>query len=155
MSLTVEGSFDASTLAVNCRKALRKMVLILLPCAAAMGLLAHWGLGLFGEAYAAHGAPVLELLAVATLPRAVIELYLGVLRAQSRTSLVAIIQGTRCFLMLGLTVFLVGAMGPVGAGLAAVVSQTAVAAAISVGLWRALSGNRTRKGLRPSEASAP
>jgi O-antigen/teichoic acid export membrane protein len=155
MSLTVEGSFDASTLAVNGRKALRKMAFILLPCAAAMGLLAAGGLGLFGEAYAAHGARVLQLLAVATLPKAVIELYLGALRAQSRTSLVAIIQGTRCFLMLGLTVFLVGAMGPVGAGLAAVVSQTAVAVPISVGLWRTLSGNRTTKGLRTSEVSAP
>jgi O-antigen/teichoic acid export membrane protein len=155
MSLTVEGSFDATTLAVNGRRTLRKMVLILLPLAAAMGLLAPGGLGLFGAAYAAHGARVLELLAVAAVPKAVIELYLGALRVQSRTSLVAIIQGTRCFLMLGLTVFLVGAMGPVGAGLAAVVSQTAVALAISVGLWRVLSGNRTRKGLRASEVSAP
>ena len=142
MSLTVEGSFDASTLAGNCRKALRKIAAILLPCAALTALLAHWGLGLFGPGYATHGAPVLELLAVATLPRAVTEVYLGALRAQSRTSLVAIIQGSRSVLMLGLTVVLVTSMGPVGAGLAAVLSQGAVALVILPGLRRVLVGGR-------------
>jgi O-antigen/teichoic acid export membrane protein len=107
-----------------------------------VALLAHPGLSLFGPGYAEYGAPVLELLAVATLPRALTEVYLGALRAQSRTHLVAIIQGARCVLMLGLTVVLVGAMGPVGAGLAAVISQGLVALLIIPGLWRALAGRR-------------
>ena len=155
MSLTVEGSFDASSLTGNCRKALRKIASILLPCAALTALLAPWGLSLFGSGYAAHGAPVLELLAVATLPRAVTEVYLGALRAQSRTSLVAIIQGTRCVLMLGLTVFLVGPMGPLGAALAAVVSQGAVAVMIIPGLWQVLAASRARKTLGIPEVSSP
>jgi O-antigen/teichoic acid export membrane protein len=155
MSLTVEGSFDASTLAANCRKALRKIASILLPCAALVALFAHWGLALFGPGYAEYGAPVLELLAVATLPRAMTEVYLGVLRAQSRTSLVAIIQGTRCVLMLGLTVYLVGIMGPVGAGLAAVISQGSVALLVIPGLWRALTGDRAAATVPAAEASAP
>jgi O-antigen/teichoic acid export membrane protein len=155
MSLTVEGSFDASTLAANGRKALLKLATILLPGAALVAFLAPWGLGLVGRGYAVHGAPVLELLTIATLPRALTELYLGTLRAQSRTSLVAIIQGIRCCLTLGLTLFLAGAMGPVGAGLAAVASQAAVAALISVGLWHALSGQRTQKTRPTSEVSAP
>ena len=142
MSLTVEGAFDASTLAVNCRKAFRKMAWILLPCAGLVALLAPWGLSLFGPAYAAHGAPVLELLALATLPKAVTELYLGALRAQSRTSLVALIQAARCVLMLGLTLILTGAMGTVGAGVAVVTSQTVIAAAISLGLWRVITGSQ-------------
>jgi O-antigen/teichoic acid export membrane protein len=157
MSLTVEGSFDGSTLALNCRKALRKIASILLPCAALTALLAHWALGLFGPGYAAHGAPILELLAVATLPRTVTEVYLGALRAQSRTSLIAVIQGGRCVLMLGLTAFLVGTMGPIGAGLAAVVSQGVVAVLIIPGLWRVVIGDRAPKTLplaRP-EAGAP
>jgi O-antigen/teichoic acid export membrane protein len=155
MSLTVEGSFDASTLAVNCRKALRKIAGILLPCAALTALLAEWGLSLFGPGYAEHGAPVLQLLAVATLPRAVTEVYLGTLRAQSRTSLVAIIQGSRCVAMLGLTVILVTTLGPVGAGLAAVLSQGAVALVILPGLWRVLAGSRaTRTAPGAQQASA-
>jgi O-antigen/teichoic acid export membrane protein len=155
MSLTVEGAFDASTLAANCRKALRKIALILLPCAALVALLAHPGLSLFGPGYARYGAPVLELLAVAALPRALTEVYLGTLRAQSRTSLVAIIQGSRCVLMLGLTVVLVTAMGPVGAGLAAVISQGSVALLIIPGLWRILAGGREPAAVPGAEAGTP
>ena len=103
------------------------MASILLPCAAWSSSLAPWILGLFGPGYAAQGTPVLQLLAVATMPSAVTELYLGALRAQSRTSLVALIQGVRSALMLGLTVVLTGAMGTVGAGVAVVASQTVVA----------------------------
>ena len=154
MSLTVEGSFDASTLALNCRRALRKIAGILLPCAALTALLAEWALGLFGPGYAEYGAPVLQLLAVATLPRAVTEVYLGALRAQSRTSLVAIIQGSRCVLMLGLTVVLVTSMGPVGAGLAAVLSQGAVALVILPGLRRVLAGARAPRTAPEAAAQA-
>ena len=100
MSLTVEGAFDASTISANGRAALRRMAMILVPCVLVVVLLAHWGLGLFGPGYAANGGPVLVFLAIAALPAAAVELYLGMLRAQSRTSLVALVQGVRCFLVL-------------------------------------------------------
>jgi Na+-driven multidrug efflux pump len=92
---------------------------------------------------------------VATLPRALTEVYLGALRAQSRTSVVAIIQGTRCVLMLGLTVVLVTAMGPVGAGLAAVISQGLAALLIIPGLWRILAGRRKPAAVPAAEAGIP
>jgi O-antigen/teichoic acid export membrane protein len=155
MSLTVEGAFDAAALAINGRKALRKMALMLLPGAGLVALLAPWGLRLFGPAYAAHGAPVLELLAIATLPRGVTELYLGALRAQSRATLVALIQAVRGVLMLGLTVAATGIIGTIGAGVAVVASQTVMAAAISVGLWRVLTGDRERKAPSTPVVKAP
>jgi hypothetical protein len=155
MSVTVEGAFDAATLAANCRKALRKIALILLPCAALVAVFAPWGLRLFGPAYAAHGAPVLELLAIATLPRAATELYLGALRAQSRTSLVALIQAVRCVLMLGLTVVLTGVVGTIGAGMAVVTSQAVVAVLIGFGLWRVLTGDREHQAPVTSKAGRP
>lgn len=147
MSLTVEGSFDAATLAANCRKALRKIVWMLTPCALAFGLLAPELMRLFGPGYAAHGAPVLELLAVATLPRAATELYLGVLRARSQTTLVAVIQAARAVILLGLAAALTGYVGTVGAGIAALASQTVIAVAIAPGLWRALTGKSPRNSL--------
>ncbi len=145
MSLTVEGSFNAAALAVQCRKALGKMASILLPCAAVVVLAAPRILGLFGPGYAAQGTSVLQLLAVATIPRAATELYLGALRAQSRTSLVALIQAVRAALMLGLAAVLTGAMGTVGAGVAVLATQTVIALLISVGLWRVLHGDRGQK----------
>ncbi len=145
MSLTVEGAFQAATLAVNCRKALRRVASMLTPCAVLLALLAPWWLRLFGTAYAAHGATVLELLAVATLPRAVTEVYLGALRAQNRTSLVALIQAARAVLMLGLAVPLVSAVGTVGAAIAVLASQSVIALVISAGLWQVLTGGRKGK----------
>ena len=145
MSLTVEGAFDASTISANGRAALRRMAMILVPCVLVVVLLAHWGLGLFGPGYAANGGPVLVFLAIAALPAAAVELYLGMLRAQSRTSLVALVQGVRCFLVLSLTVALTIRLGTIGAGVAFLASQTAVAILIAPGLWRALTAGRGRQ----------
>lgn len=142
MSLTVEGAFDVTALAVNCRRALRKVSLVLLPCVALVCLVAPWGLRLFGPAYAAHGTLVLELLAVTALPCALIEVYLGALRAQSRTSVVALIQAARGVLQLGLAVALITVAGTTGAALATLVSQAVVAAAVGPGLWRVLTADR-------------
>jgi O-antigen/teichoic acid export membrane protein len=140
MSLTVEGAFDAANLAANCRKALRRAATMLMPCAVLLAAFAPWWLRLFGPGYAAHSARALELLAVATVPRAVTEVYLGALRAQNRTSLVAVIQAARAVLMLGLTVTLAGIAGTVGAGMAVLATQAVIAVSISVGLWRVLAG---------------
>ena len=115
---------------------------MLAPCTVLLALFAPWWLRLFGPAYAAHGARVLQLLALATLPRALTEVYLGALRAQNRASLVALIQAARAVLLLVLTVTLTTAIGTVGAGVAALASQAAVAVAVSFGLWRILADSR-------------
>jgi O-antigen/teichoic acid export membrane protein len=142
MSLTVEGATDPAALADNVRRALRRMASLLVPCAAAVALLAPFGLRLFGPGYAGHGAEVLELLAVATLPRAAIEVYLGALRAQSRTTVVAVVQGVRAVLMLGLTFMLTGT---IGAAVAVLTSQVVVAALVGYGLWSVVTGDRSRE----------
>ncbi len=144
MSLTVEGAFDAGALAANCRRALRKMTVLLAPCSVLLALFAPVWLRLFGSAYATHATSVLELLAAATIPTAVTELYLGALRAQNRTSLVALVQSARGVVMLALTVVLTGSLGTVGAGVAVLVSQSAIALLTSVGLWHVLTGRRNR-----------
>jgi O-antigen/teichoic acid export membrane protein len=142
MSLTVEGAFDEATLASNCQAALRRTILILVPIAGGLVTLAPQVLSLFGSGYAANGAPVLELLAAATLPKALIELYLGALRAQSRMALVAMIQALRGVAVLGLALALTGTMGITGAGVAVLASQAVIAMAVAPGLWRVMSGAR-------------
>ena len=131
-SLTVEGAFDRETLLVNCLAALRRTMRLLVPLAAATALLAPVALGLFGSRYATYGTPILELLAIATLPKMLTELYLGALRAQSRTRQVAVIQIARCVLMLALAVALTGTIGMVGAGAAVLVSELTIAIVIFV-----------------------
>jgi O-antigen/teichoic acid export membrane protein len=144
-SLTVEGAFDEAKIAANCRAALRKTLFILVPAAVVVALGAPAGLRLFGPQYAAHGARILQLLAVATLPKALTEMYLGALRAQSRTKLIALIQGIRAVLILGLALALTRAIGTVGAGIAVLVSQLIVAALVAPGLLALLRGPSSPK----------
>jgi O-antigen/teichoic acid export membrane protein len=138
-SLTVEGAYDEARLAASCRAALRRTAQIVMPLAAGLALLAPWALGLFGSAYAAHGTATLELLGVAVLPKALIELYLGALRAQARTALVALIQVIRGVSTLALALLLIGVLGLTGAGVAVLVSQALVAVLVAPGLWRVCS----------------
>jgi O-antigen/teichoic acid export membrane protein len=142
-SLTVEGAFNAAKLADNCRAALRRMMKLLVPTAATLVLIAPFVLGLYGPQYTG-GVRILQLLALATLPKAMIELYLGALRAQSRTTQVALIQAVRTVLVLVLAVGLIVFVGIIGAALAVLISQVAVALMIAPGLWRVLAGERLR-----------
>jgi len=157
LSLTVEGAYDPVRLAVHGRAALRRILMILVPVAAVIALGAPWILGLFGADYARFGAPVLVLLAIATLPRTLTEMYLGALRAQSRTSVVALVQGVRAALVLGLTLILTRSMGIVGAGVAVLVSQVVVAVAVSPWLFRVLTADRRERaaGRQPGTAAGP
>ncbi len=114
-------------------------------------------LGLFGPGYAREGAPILILLAAATLPRTLTEIYLGALRAQNRTSFVALVQGLRAVLVLGLTLVLTKYMGIIGAGIGVLISQVVVAIAVLPGLLGVLRADRRKAparrrshaGLRP------
>jgi O-antigen/teichoic acid export membrane protein len=133
-SLTVEGAFDDANIAASCRAALRKTLFILIPAAIVVAAGAPAALRLFGPQYAAHGARILQLLALATLPKALTEMYLGALRAQSRTKLIALIQVIRAVLILGLAFVLTEAIGTVGAGVAVLVSQLIVAGLVAPGL---------------------
>jgi O-antigen/teichoic acid export membrane protein len=141
-SLTVEGALDSGTLAANCRLALRHSMLLLAPVAALTALLAPVILGLFGGGYASYGVPILQLLAIATLPKTLTEVYLGALRAQSRAKLIAVIQIARCVLVLGLAVALIGTIGMVGAAVAVLVAESVIAIAIVPGLRRIMSAAR-------------
>jgi O-antigen/teichoic acid export membrane protein len=151
MSLTVESALHRTRLASNTRTALRRTMLILVPIAGTMALLAPWALGLFGPGYAAHGAPILQLLAAATVPKALTELYFGALRAQSRTSLIALLQAIRAVLVLGLALVLTRLMGTVGAGVAVLASQLITMILILPGLRGILAGDRRRPELAAVE----
>jgi O-antigen/teichoic acid export membrane protein len=159
LSLTVEGAFDPVKLAGHARAALRRIMMILVPVAAGAALLAPWVLRLFGADYARYGAPVLALLAVATLPKALTEIYLGALRAANRTSFVALIQGARAVLILGLTVGLVRAFSIAGAGIAVLISQIVIAIAVLPGLLGVLRADKhladQRRPDKRQQASSP
>ncbi|MFD1536690.1 lipopolysaccharide biosynthesis protein [Nonomuraea guangzhouensis] len=92
VSLTVEGSFDRSQLAENCRRALQRAFMIIVPIIVVVLAGAPLILSVFGDGFAAVGTTLLRLMALAVLPRVLIEVYLSVLRAQSDARRLAGVQ---------------------------------------------------------------
>ncbi len=144
-SLTVEGAHDPSQLAANCRAALKRMVRLMLPICAVMFFGAPYILAVFGDGYADAATPLLRWFAVGALLRVIIETYFAVLRAQSRTSPLAYLQGGLCVLVLGATLVLLPRMGLTGAGVAEVCSLAVIGSLSAVKLYGVVrSAPRTR-----------
>lgn len=135
-SLTVEGAHDPARLAANTRAALGRMARIMLPVCALLFLGAPAVLHVFGEGYAHAATPLLRWFAVGALLRVVMETYFAVLRAQSRTSPLAYLQGLLCLLVLGLTVLLLPRMGLTGAGVAEICSLSVIVLIAAPKLFR-------------------
>ncbi|MEU2908991.1 lipopolysaccharide biosynthesis protein [Streptomyces massasporeus] len=137
-SLTAHASHDPRQLADGVRGALRRMTLLLVPVVAVLVVFAPYILTPFSPDYAEHGSTVLRLLALGALPRVVVELYIGVLRVQGRTGVLAALQGTMCALVLGCAAVLFTPAGIAGAGWAVLLSMTLIAVASMAGLRAAL-----------------
>lgn len=152
MSLTVEGAHDGDRLAERARAAMGRMLRILVPVTVAMVAVAPYGLAVLGSGYAGEGTRLLQLLALAALPKVVTELYLGVLRARSQTRVLAAVQVVRGALVIGLVLALTGPAGLTGVGLAVLISQLVVAAAVLPALRRAIASGRALR--RPVHTSS-
>ncbi|MGW1978919.1 lipopolysaccharide biosynthesis protein [Streptomyces sp. NPDC001889] len=149
-SLTAHASHSPETLAAGVRGALRRMAVLLVPVVLVLVIFAPQILAPFGPEYAENGTTVLRLLAAAALPRVVVELYIGVLRVQGRTGMLAALQSTMCALVLGSAALLLGPAGIAGAGWAMLGSMTLVALVSAPGLRSALSSREPR----PSRVTA-
>ncbi|MFG1751657.1 lipopolysaccharide biosynthesis protein [Streptosporangium sandarakinum] len=135
ISLTIEGSGDPSLLAGKCRLALRRTLMLLVPVVTVTALSAPLILRLgWGAAYAEHGAAVMRLLALACLPHAVIEIYLGVLRARSRVRTLLMLQALLCVLVVGLSFVFFRLYGITGVGFGTLTAQLVVVAIVAPGL---------------------
>nr|WP_248507012.1 lipopolysaccharide biosynthesis protein [Streptomyces sp. D2-8] len=137
-SLTAHASHDPRQLADGVRGALRRMTLLLVPVVLVLVVFAPQILTPFSPDYAEHGSTVLRLLALGALPRIVVELYIGVLRVQGRTGVLAALQGGMCALVLGSAAMLFTPSGIAGAGWAVLLSMTLIAVVATAGLRAAL-----------------
>ncbi|MFF4170980.1 lipopolysaccharide biosynthesis protein [Streptomyces sp. NPDC001744] len=150
-SLTAHASHSPDSLAEGVGGALRRMTLLLVPVVLVLVLLAPLILTPFGRGYADNGSTVLRLLAAGALPRVAVELYIGVLRVQGRTGMLAVIQGSMCVLVLGSATLLLGPYGIDGAGYAVLGSMTLMAAVCVPGLRAVL---KDRAPARPPRTAA-
>ncbi|WP_433029716.1 hypothetical protein [Actinomycetospora sp. CA-053990] len=157
-TLTVEGVFDADRLARYARSALVRSIALLGAAAAALLVVARPVLEVLGPEYAA-AAPLLQLLALAAMGRAVMEVWLGVLRAQGRARSIVrwqVVSGTVVVGTVVVGLFVGGGtLGmPIdqvtGVGVLVLVSQAAVALAVLPSLLRVITVKA-----RPTPAPTP
>jgi O-antigen/teichoic acid export membrane protein len=148
-SLTAHASHDPRQLADGVRGALRRMTLLLVPVVLVLVVFAPQILTPFSPDYAEHGSTVLRLLALGALPRVVVELYIGVLRVQGRTGVLAALQGAMCALVLGSAAVLFTPSGIAGAGWAVLLSMTLIAVVATAGLRKALRPHDSAPAVRP------
>ncbi|GGR67923.1 lipopolysaccharide biosynthesis protein [Streptomyces roseolus] len=154
-SLTAHASHSPESLAEGVRGALRRMVLLLVPVVLVLVLFAPLILAPFGQGYTDNGSLVLRLLAAGALPRVAVELYIGVLRVQGRTGMLAAVQGAMCVLVLGSAAVLLGPLGIAGAGAAVLGGMTVMALVCVPGLRAVLKGTAATSAPEPPAAEPP
>ena len=98
-SLIVEGAHDETRLASLTRLTVVRYAKYAVPGIAALVVAAPLLLHPFGAAYVDRGTTVLRLLLVATVPQAVVALYLGVERVRARVSRVLAIEAATVVLV--------------------------------------------------------
>lgn len=163
-SLTVEGVFDRQRLRSYAQSALLRALAILGAAAVVMLFAAPLGTRVLGEDYASAG-PLLQLLALAALARAIVEIWLGVLRALGEARAIVIWQVVSGSAVVGAVVvglFVGGGtlglgLDPVtGIGVLVLVSQSGVALVVLPRLVRFLAHPaRPKPDRRPRPSPAP
>jgi O-antigen/teichoic acid export membrane protein len=103
VSMAVEGVHDPSSLAGYCRSALARTLVLLSFGVVGIGLAAPYTMGLLGNGYL-DAVPLLQLLAFASLPSAVVDINVGTLRARTKRMRIICVQSLRAVAVLGLVV---------------------------------------------------
>lgn len=103
--MVVEAVHDPARLAGYCRAALGRVLSLLCLGVVVIGLAAPHTLGLLRHGYL-DAVPLLQLLAFASLPSAVVDIYLGTLRARSMRGRIIGVQCLRAVSVLGLVLVL-------------------------------------------------
>ena len=138
VALMVEGAIDRATLRSAAATVMRRLALIVVPAVVVLLLFAPLVLSIYGHDYAVHGSGLLRLLGVAVLAKAVTSLYIVLSRVERRVSRIALIQGGLFASTIGLSWWLMGYLGINGVGVAYLISQVTVAAALFPSVLRML-----------------
>jgi O-antigen/teichoic acid export membrane protein len=153
-SFTVEASRDPKNLNLYAYRVLSHNLKMMVPLIAVIVLGAPYILSIFGANYAANGTEVLRLLALSVLPYSMTALYVGLARVQNRVNRIAVIQGVRCFLVLGLSYVLLPVLNITGVGWVWLVTETLIGGFLLVTQLLPILKSRGRL-LETDQAAAP
>lgn len=135
-ALTVEGTFATHRLQELTAAVGRRFVVLLLPATLALMVAAPLVLLFFGRTYADHGTTVLRLLALASIFRGAIWLYMAVCRIQGRGLALLLVSAATSIGTLVFTSVFAHLWGLNGVGIGWLTSNLVVAVVVVPMLWR-------------------
>jgi O-antigen/teichoic acid export membrane protein len=138
VSLTVEGALDRSRLAQVAASVFRRIGALVVPAVLILLLVPGLVLSVYGPAYAEESSDLLRLLALGVLAKTVTTISFSLARVERRVGRIALVQGVLFALLMSLSWVLMGTMGLNGVGLAYLITQVVVAAAVLPGVVRTL-----------------
>jgi len=141
-SLTVEGALDESRFPLLALTAVRRLWWVLIGGVATIVASASLLLLPFGPQYAQAGAPVLRLLACASIFRAVQALFGTICRIEGRASRSVALQAAILAMLLGLTLVLGKTYGIEGVALAWLITNGVAGCAVTPPVLRILHSGR-------------
>jgi O-antigen/teichoic acid export membrane protein len=111
--LTVEGAHAPHKIAMLIRQTFLHIYVIIVPVVTALIIISPWLLRPFGDKYMS-ASPLLDLLLIACLPKAVSTVYYAYCRLQRKTHRSAVIQAYVCIATISLVAFLARSLIAVG-----------------------------------------
>lgn len=124
--LTVEGAYTPDKIAVLIRQAMRHIFAIILPVVATLAIICPWLLRVFGEKYV-RAAPLLVMLLIACLPKAVSTMYYSFCRVQRNTHRSAVMQAYVCVATLTAVALVAHTSGMIAVGFVIIGVQSSAA----------------------------
>ncbi len=135
-SLIVEGAHHESELASFTKLSVARYFKFAAPGTAVLIFGAGLLLRPFGSAYVHQGSTLLRLLLMATLPQALVSLYLGVERVRAQVGRVLAVEAAIVVLVTAGAVVGMNSYGLIGVGWAWLIAQSLVAVVVAPALWR-------------------
>ncbi|MEE8392576.1 MAG: glycosyltransferase, partial [Anaerolineae bacterium] len=142
-SAFAEGSNSPRQLTVILVKASALGLLLTLPAALILGLVAPWILSLFGPSYAQEASRLLRWLAAAAPMVVLAGLYFTRLRVQKRVRRLVLLSGIVAAATLGMAAILMPRVGIAANGIGWLVGNSLVAAVAAIDVWREILPDRS------------
>jgi O-antigen/teichoic acid export membrane protein len=135
-SLFAEGAHSEENIREQVARSIKFTFLLLVPAVIVLMAVAKWILLLFGPGYSTNALLLLWLLILASLPRGVNNVYIGLLRVQDRLKELLIIRGFITIATLAFSFFFMASYGMMAIGYVWLGVQLAVSLAVAFRLAR-------------------
>lgn len=137
-SLFAEGSHDSQKISQNGLRVLILSLALTIPAAGLMIIFGNWLMVFFGPEYAEHGTILLQFLSISVIPQCINTIFITVNQVRKKVFLIVVQTGVSAVIALGLGYWMIGEMGLKGIGIAYVLANLCVAAAVVWPLLRVL-----------------